>query len=54
MIVYYMIHVVIIIKWIIKESSFIRVIMIIFRIGMIYNYAFLHVNRENYQICKCI
>lgn len=43
MIVYYMIHVVIIIKWI-QESSFIRVIMIIFRIGMIYNYAFLHVN----------
>lgn len=53
MIVYYIIHVVIIIKWI-RESSFIRVIMIIFRIGMIYNYAFLHVNRENYQICKCI
>lgn len=53
MIVYYMTHVVIIIKWI-RELSFIRVIMIIFRIDMTYNYAFLHVNGENYQICKCI
>lgn len=47
MIVYYIIYVVIIIKWI-WELLFIRVIMIVFCIDMIYNYVFFYVNWENY------